>query len=136
MKQVCIIVLAAAIAACASSGERVSQDRVQAIRDLIVVRELNEVDKLRSTTNDSFDELDPRFVIYKGSRDKNYLIEFARPCHELREYPVVADTRYESNTIRARFDTLRGCRIDKMYEISEADIAELEQIGESPGSRN
>ena len=49
---------------------------------------------------------------------------------------VVADVRRENNTIRARFDTLRGCRIDKIFALTEADVAELKSLGEIAGSRN
>ena len=49
---------------------------------------------------------------------------------------ITPDKRWDSNKIRARFDTIRGCRIGSVYALTEAELAELESIGEAPGSRN
>ena len=38
--------------------------------------------------------------------------------------------------MRAKFDTIRGCRIAAIYALDEAEAAELKNIGEAPGSRN
>ena len=66
-----------------------------------------------------------------------YLVEFARRCYELRDNTrIVPDQRWDASKIRARFDTIRGCRVAKIYALTEAEIAELENIGEAPGSRN
>jgi len=128
------ILAAMALTACATQEDSVTQDTEQAVRDFIAVRELAETDKLRTANQDHWDEIDLNFIIYK-KRKQAYLIEFARRCRELHEYPVVADVR-NGNEIRARFDTIRGCQIAKMFPLTEGEVAELEAIGESPGSRN
>jgi len=130
-----IMMLAMLLSACATKEEVATQDEEQAVRDYILVRGLPEVKEIRSTSDDSWDELDAHFIIYETRRDA-YLVEFARTCYELYDSRIVADKRWDLNTINARFDTIRGCRIDKIYALTEADMAELKTLGESPGSRN
>ena len=123
------------LSGCATQEKAVTQDEEQAIRDYILVRGLEEVDRMRSSNSDSWDELDEYFIIY-DTRRNTYLVEFNRACHELNENRVTPDLRREANTIRARSDTIRGCRIDKIFALTEADVAELKSLGETPGSRN
>ncbi len=123
------------LSACAAQEEATTQDAEQAVRDFIAVRELAETREIRTSNSDHWEEIDQNFVIYKTRREV-FLIEFARRCYELGEYPVVADKRISGNVIRARFDTLRGCIIAKMFPLTEGEVAELSAIGESPGSRN
>jgi len=135
MNKVIIVLVAVVMTACGTTDEVIGQDKEQAIRDFIAVRQLPEVDKIRTASQDSFKEIDAWFVIYKTRKDA-YLFEFARACYELINDEIVADQRWGGNTIRARFDTLRGCRINQIYALTEAELVELEDIGESPGSRN
>ena len=136
------------LAACASQDEQAeestqdeqaeesTQDVSQAVRDFVELRGLEELDALRSGTNDGWQQLDDRFIIYSGRRE-TYLVEFARRCHELNDNTrITPDKRWDTNTVRAKFDTIRGCRIGKIYGLTEAEVAELENIGEAPGSRN
>jgi hypothetical protein len=135
--RVLLLLVIALGAGCASQGQKEvnTKNTEQAIRDFILVRQLGETDRVRSSNDDSYEKLDPHFVLYKTRRG-TYLLEFSRKCYELGEYPVVADIRRDGSAIRAGFDTLRGCRIDKLFELSEGEVAELQNIGESPGSRN
>jgi hypothetical protein len=127
------------LAACASQDEQAeesTQDVTQAVRDFIELRELEELDALRSGTKDGWQQLDDRFIIYSGRRE-TYLVEFARRCYELNDNTrIIPDKRSGTNTVSARFDTIRGCRIAKIYGLNEAEVAELKNIGEAPGSRN
>ncbi len=90
---------------------------------------------MRSSNRDSWDEIDEHFIIY-DTRRKTYLVEFNRACYELSETRVTPDLRREAKTIWARSDTIRGCQVDKIFALTEADVAELKSLGESPGSRN
>ena len=123
------------LSGCATQERAVTQDEEQAIRDYILVRGLEEVNRIRSSNRDSWDELDEYFIIY-DTRRNTYLVEFNRACYELNENRVTPDLRWEANTIRARSDTIRGCQIDKIFVLTEADVAELKSLGELPGSRN
>jgi hypothetical protein len=125
----------ATLTACATQEDATTQDIEQAVRDFIAVRELVEAREIRTSNNDHWEEIDQNFIIYEARRDV-FLIEFMRRCHELNEYPVVADERKSGNVLRSRFDTLRGCNIASIYPLTEGEVAELSAIGESPGSRN
>jgi len=139
MKTVPLLIAAALLAACAAQDEqkaKSTQDAVQAVRDFIAVRDLEGVDKMRTSTSDSWDAIEDRFLIYKGRR-ATYLVEFSRRCHELEDNTrVVPDKRWDLRNIRPRFDTIRGCRIHEIYGLTAAEAAELENLGEAPGSRN
>lgn len=139
MRIVAAVAAAFFLAACASQDERAeesTQDVNQAVRDFIELRGLEELDDLRSGTNDSWQQLDDQFIIYDGRREA-YLVEFGRRCYELNDNTrITPDKRWDTNTVRAKFDTIRGCRIAKIYGLTEAEVAELENIGEAPGSRN
>lgn len=123
------------LSACASQDPAVTQDTKQAVRDFIEVRELAETDKIRTSGRDKWHDIDQNFLVYEANKEA-FLIEFIRRCRELDEYPVVPDVRKSGNAIYAGFDTLRGCRIAKIYPLTEGEVAELKFIGESPGSRN
>lgn len=129
----------AALVGCASQDEKdgAKEDPVtEAVLDFIEVRDLEEVDAISSGTNDGWRELNIEYLLYEGRRD-TYLVEFARPCYELRDQTrITPDKRWDSSYIRARFDTIRGCRIARVFLLTEAEVAELENIGEAPGSRN
>jgi hypothetical protein len=120
------------LVACATARPQVDKE---AVEDFVSVRALEEVDRIRSDSSDSYYELNAYYVIYQ-TRKGDYLFEFSRRCWELDERRVTPDKRWEGNTIRARFDTLRGCRIDKIFGLTEADAEELKELGEAPGSRN
>lgn len=125
-----------ALTGCATPDTRETQDKEQAVRDFIDVRGLEALDRMPRSDRDSWKVLEDHFLIYY-SRRGDYLVEFARRCHELRDNTTITpDERWDNNWIRARFDTLRGCHIHRIYALSEAEVAELKDIGESPGSRN
>ncbi len=140
MKQILLLIAVLALGACAtketSQKEIIERTQNQAVIDFIEVRGLQEVDKMRSTERDSWDTITITYILYKTRRDR-YLVEFARPCYELRDNrEVTPDMRSNANYIRAKFDTLRGCRIARIYELSSEEADELENIGEAPGNRN
>jgi len=139
LKKAAAMAAAFFLAACASQEEQAeesTQDMNQAVRDFIELRELEELDRLKSGTNDGWQQLNDRFIIYNGRRE-TYLVEFSRRCYELNDDTrITPDKRWDSNTVRARFDTIRGCLIARIYGLDEAEVAELENIGEAPGSRN
>ena len=139
MKTIFIALGIVLLAGCAGQDEKAelsTQDVTQAVQDFIEVRELESIDSLKSGNNDSWREINDTYLVYKGRRDE-YLVEFARRCYELNDSTrIVPDKRWDSSIVRARFDTIRGCRIAKIYALDEAEAAELKNIGEAPGSRN
>ena len=131
-----VLTIVVTLAGCAGQPSEEALARDQAVSDFIAVRGLQETDRIRVSDNDGWSEITISYIVYRSRRNA-YLFEFYRPCYELRDNTrIVADFRSEPNVIRARFDTLRGCRIDRIYPLTEAEAAELADIGESPGERN
>lgn len=107
----------------------------QAVRDYIVAAELKEVDKVRYHSQLNYTYISDFFVTVP-SRQGDYLVEFQRRCAELRRTEFTSemiDVRDNQNMLRARFDTIRGCRIGKLYEISDEQRKELLELGDAPG---
>ena len=130
------VMTAIAIAGCAGQPSQETIDKNQAVRDFVELRELESLSRIRSDSSDGWQQITLTYIIYR-TRRAQYLFEFVRPCRELTDYTrIVADERHEVNVIRAKFDTLRGCRIAAIYALTPAEVAELENIGEPPGSRN
>jgi hypothetical protein len=135
MRRICTLLAVLLLAACAAQEEAESGGMEQAIRDYIEVRKPPELDSIRSSNQDHWTELDTKFIIYSGRHDA-FLVEFSSNCYALQERPVVADVRREPNRVRARFDTIRGCRIHKIYALTENDVAELSALGTPVDSGN
>ena len=125
----CAFIVFAVLTGCATQKDpKVSV----AVEDFIAVAQLEELDKIRTRNDYSWEYLSERFIIVK-TRDGEYLLRFVRRCRELKEVPVQPDLRWEPNLLRSRFDTIRGCRIDKLYAIEPGQADELRQLGWAPG---
>ena len=114
--------LLVSVGACSSTPEVSQAD--QAIDDYVTVGELEEVKHIRTRDRDSHTRLTDHYVIY-NSRDGEYLLYFGIPCREMRDSTRVTPDVRNENRIRAGFDTLRGCRIDGMYALTDAQAAEI-----------
>ncbi len=126
-----MIFAAAGLAACASEPEEIPPD-VLAIQDYVAVAELTEVDKLKTDSTARVQMLgNDRYVLWVARRDTN-LVEFGRNCWELRDRNVVADVRRDQNYLRARRDTIRGCRIGRAFEVNKGQIEEIRNLGDAP----
>lgn len=113
------------LGACATTNDTRQED---ALRDFIEVAKLQPKDKIRTSNQDHWEIINKYFVIYKARRQE-YLIEFRSACYDMLESVIVPDQRWESRTIRSRYDTLNGCRIDRIYELAEGQAAELTELG-------
>lgn len=132
-KNYLIAIPAMLLAACAGAPDgqsAVAED--DPVADYIQVAQLPEVDMIRS-----FGQLQHRIIsedyIIVYDRKASHLATFARPCRELFDIEVTPDVRHDNNTLRARFDTIRGCRIESLYRVSEGQVAEIMQLGDAPG---
>jgi len=122
------------MSACSSTPPVVVE--TQTVRDYVEVGELEDVKHIRVYNHDSWSYLTDDFVIYEGRAD-NFLLEFRRRCPELRDNSRIAgDHRYDHNRLRANEDTLRGCRIGKIYPLTDAQAIELRNLGKGPGEGN
>jgi hypothetical protein len=121
-------------AACAGTPEMPPE--TQAIRDYIEVGELREVDRVRTHGSDKWAPATLYFAVYSG-RDGRFLLAFARMCREMVDNTsITADRRYDHNVMRQGIDTLRGCRIDKIYPLTDAQAQEIEALANTGGNRN
>ena len=121
------------VTGCASKSTQPQE--IEAVRDYIVANELVEVDQIRTSRNMSYTYVNDRYVIWPTRRG-DYLVELNRDCQELRSQewnPHMVDRRDSTNILRARFDTIRGCHIGTMYEITKDQKAELRNLGDAPG---
>lgn len=128
---IAIFALTVLLSGCATSSEsRVSE----AVSDYISAAELEEQDSIRTMTMGDFSHhiISQRYVTLE-TRKESFLVAFSRRCHELTERKVTPDIRYEKNILRARFDTIRGCRIGRIYAIDKGQAEELKNLGEAPG---
>lgn len=119
-----MLAMAALLAGC--SAVSTVSPAVEALRDFISVSGFESIDHVRVTQRFHYDYLNDFFVSAKdGSR--HYLIEFRSRCQSLRR-PTVStsmfDRRRNAGYISASWDTIRGCRIDKIYPIPEAAFEE------------
>lgn len=130
------VVILAAAAMADESPQTDKWPHVEAVRDYIAVAELDEVDRIRYHRKFAYEPVNDHFVTAR-SRNDYFLVEFVRRCSDLQRYKlnrqIPSDVRRNSRHITAGFDTLYGCRIEKIYEISEAQRDELHELGASPG---
>ena len=129
MKLLATVILLGLFAGCATSSESEISD---AVSDYIKVAELENQDSIRTMGKFSYRIISQRYVTLETHKE-NYLVEFSRRCHELTQYEVTPDIRYEKNILRTRFDTIRGCRIGQIYAIDKGQAEELRNLGEAPG---
>lgn len=130
MRMLLIALVASLVCGCAAQ-ER-DRAKTDAVEDFIEVAELEEQDVVRMPEQYSYDILSDRYVIVK-TRKTRHLVQFRRRCLELYETRPEPDFPQERNTLRARFDTIRGCRIEKIYPIEPGQADELEELGKAPG---
>lgn len=104
----------------------------QAVDDYVATAGLTPVTTVRTQRTDSWQPLNRYYVVYETRRGA-FLLVFTRQCWALDTNEFVADERWGSE-MRARFDTLRGCRIDEIYSITEAQALELENLSDAPQS--
>ena len=116
-----------ALAACAAPQEVSRHD--QAIDDYVAVGPLEAVDSIRTRDRDSFTRLTDHYAIYE-TRDGDYLLYFGRVCRELRDLGQITPDQRRDNRLRTGFDTLRGCRIDGIYAMTEAQAEEIGNMGD------
>lgn len=124
----------ASILGCASTpqeGESVIQQN-DAVDDYIRVAELPETDAIRKRGELHHRVVTEKYIIL-SDRKNSYLAVFRQRCRELNELSVTPDIRHDLNTVRARFDTYRGCRIQTLYEITAGQVQELLDLGEKSG---
>lgn len=133
MRIILLLFVLTLMAGCAGSSERLKTQNT-AIRDLIEVNELEEVDVVRFARQLDGYTVNDYYVIL-SERKKRYLLEYRQRCTTDFYGRVEPDYRTDPKAIRPRIDTYRGCRIKAIYKIDEALEGELKQIGKAPGEK-
>lgn len=129
----CVVLVG--LLACSAPQTRVE---TEAVHDYIAAAELAETDRIRfrSMQSPAHKPINEHFAIVEAGNN-HYLVEFRQRCFALYDNArITPDVRREGNVIRARFDTIRGCWISKIYAIDAAQALELEQLGDAPGDEN
>lgn len=105
----------------------------QTVQDYVTAAQLQETYEIRKGDRDSWQYINDRYVIYR-SRLADYLLEFTGSCDRLTDNSVLppADLIHDHRRLRAA-DSFRGCIIETIYEISDAQRVELRNLGHSPG---
>lgn len=125
-----------ALSACTSSSPRKWPGKeTEAVRDFVVVSELYEVDRIRLYEQMKYLYVNDFFIVFQTSRG-DYLMELRGRCTELRRRfwtSDMIDIRVSARVLYAGHDTIRGCVIDKIYELPEPQLEELRLLGDAPG---
>ena len=118
------------LAACATGHQ---DERINAVKDLIEVAELEEVQSINTSGRLDQEVLNDKYVIL-STRKQDYLLEYSSRCVEdpfTRR--VKPDVRYDERRIYAGSDTFRGCQIRSLYVITPDQAEELRTLGQAPG---
>ena len=132
MKTTLAVLLLVLTSACSTLQD---EQEIEATRDFVAANQLQQVDEIRLYQQLNYRVINDYFVTVETRRG-DYLVEFRTRCRALtqREFaPYMVDVRRDPNRIRARFDTIRGCIIGAIYEVSEEQREELRQLGDAPG---
>ncbi|MDJ0748069.1 MAG: DUF6491 family protein [Woeseiaceae bacterium] len=133
MRTLLLLFVLILVGACAGQSTKLENQNT-AIRDLIEVNELEEVDVVRFVRQLDAYEINAYYLIL-SERKKKYLLEYRQRCARDFLGRVEPDVRYEAKAIRPKIDTFRGCRIHAIYAIDDALEGELKQIGKAPGEK-
>jgi hypothetical protein len=131
-------VVGSLLAASGCSFNLFDAEETEAVRDFIFANDLEEVEQIRFFQNFSYTYVNDNYVTIP-TNSGDYLVEFTRSCPELRQMQFTSDMvdrRDDNRTLRARFDTIRGCRIGKIYQITEEQRDELSALGDAPGEES
>jgi hypothetical protein len=92
-----------------------------------------EVQSVRFREPLRYDVVNVRFV-YMDVSSGRYLIQMARDCKPLKNneiYTDMADRRSMRGRIRSGIDTIRGCRIESIYELPEPEETRADDSGQT-----
>lgn len=131
------IVLPLLLSACAGMQSEVDPPgkELEAVRDFVVVSELEALKKIRLEDQLKYYYVNDHYVVLPTRRG-NYLVEFRGACSELRSARWTGDMidhRTSARLLYADHDTIRGCRITTFYGLSGPKLHELASLGDSPG---
>ena len=131
--------IAAIVTGCAASPEQanvVTEEVDASVEETLVYLETIKppaVDSIRFREPLRYDVVNVRFA-YMEVKTGRYLIEMARDCRSLKSndiYTDMADRRSMRGRLRSGVDTLRGCRIEAIYQLPEVTETRAENDGQT-----
>lgn len=136
MRIATIVTLLLTLSACGGTVTRLGPGKeLEAVHDYIAAAELVEVQRIRLYDEIKWLYVNDHFVVLPERRG-NHLIQFRSRCDELRERQWSAgmiDHRVSARHLYSDHDTIRGCVIHHIYELSDAQLEELRYLGDAPG---
>jgi hypothetical protein len=137
MRLLITVIALLALTGCSHSGTREQHGKeTEAVKDFIVAAELPEVAKIYMVDEIRYFYVNDDFVIIPSKNDY-YLVEFRGTCYQLRSRywtSDMIDIRVTKRLLYAKFDTIRGCVVGRIYEISGPQLEELRYLGDAPGA--
>ena len=127
-----LIVVAVLLTGC---GTPVVPQEARAVRDFVVVSELEQVDIIRLYQQLHYTYVNDYFVTV-SVRDRHYLVEFDSRCRAMTSgvfTPSMVDHRHDPSYLRTR-DTIRGCPVDKIYKAEAEQLNEIIVLSDSEAS--
>lgn len=123
------VVMCWLVAACAARPPGV--DRA-AVEDYIVTRGLEPISFIRTGVSLNSDDIRPLndYHMRYRSGQNHYLIAYMFRCPQ--ELGTVSTDVRGGNYLRAKTDTIRGCRIDRIYRLTPEESEEMSTLGTAP----
>ena len=136
MRRYIAVFLSLTLAACASTKPAPvwPGKENQAVLDFIVASELVEVNRIRLSEPIKYMYVNDNFVVVP-TRRREYLVGFRGRCSELRKRKYTSDMidiRVSARMIHTGVDTIRGCTIGEIFELTELQFEELAALGDAP----
>ena len=136
MRLIPILIVTLTLTACGGTVTRVGPGKeLEAVNDFVAASQLEEVHRIRLYDQIKWLYVNDHYVVLPERRG-SHLIEFRSRCDELREtrWTVgMIDHRVSSRYLYSDHDTIRGCVIGHIYELSDAQLEELRYLGDAPG---
>lgn len=134
MKRLLILAGIVTLGACASADPEVIEKdpeelKNEAIEDFIKVTELESADRIRISGQLQHDVITEDYIFVRDNRN-TWLVAFARRCYDIEGPHVQPDVRHDTRSLRSRFDTIRGCRIQDIYPVTDGMVEEIEGLTE------
>ena len=131
MKKLALLIVLTLFAACASDAEEKEkspkEQMNEAIDDFVKVSELEPVSRIRAS-GEIHHEVITEDYVYVRDRRNTWLVEFANTCYDIEGPRVRPDVRQDSKMLRAKFDTIRGCRIAAIYPVTDGMVEEIDGL--------
>ena len=129
--------LIAAVVLLTGCGTMVVPQEVRAVRDFVVVSDLEQVDNIRLYRQLHYTYVNEYFLtVSVGNR--HYLVEFGSRCRALHSEvftPAMVDHRFDPSYLRER-DTIRGCPVNRIFEATAEQLKEVKALSKSQATGN